>query len=653
MSAAGTPSGTAPRVVVIGAGPRGVGIVERLAARRPKGPGTLHLVDPHPDGGRVWRQDQSSLLWMNSRCGDVTLLPDESVRTTGPLTVGPTLYTWASRIAPRWCTDPVLVAEAGLLTPRSYASRRLCGAYLSWCLRTSLDALSSGWTVVTHAVRALRVSERSDGALDVHLEGGRRLVADRAVLALGNLDGAPSPGQRDLHTFAVRSGGRYVPPSYTGDLDLSGIPAREPLLVRGLGLAFLDLMILLTEGRGGVFRRDASGALAYEPSGREPAFVVASRRGLPPRARPSVPPLTPERTAPVLLSEADIRAAADRLTSGGQAVRRAVPGELWRAVVREMAWAHYEELFARDPQAGPMGWDACAAVLRATPVGDPAWSALARHLTHPADRFVEPDLAPAALPVMPSADRLTTWMRQRLHAAARRADDPRHTTDAAAQQALVRAVETIIGVLMREGAGSGPEARRLVATLSGFARRAAAGAPALRIEQLAALAGCGVVRFAGAEPAVATDPSTGTFVLRTRTLPGAEFRATHLVDAWLPDSDVLADASGLLRGMAEDGLVRVTAPATPAHGAKLATCPRTFHVLDGHGRRDDRLVALGDHAASGALGSLSRPQTNAAFFRQNDKVVDWLCTPVDRTRPRPGPPVHGADVRIGADVPDN
>ncbi|MFG2140751.1 FAD/NAD(P)-binding protein [Streptomyces sp. NPDC048650] len=629
MRAGTSLSSASLRVVVIGAGPRGIGIVERLAARRPQGPGILHLVDPHPDGGRVWRQDQSSLLWMNSRCGDVTLLPDESVRTTGPLAVGPTLYDWASRIAPRWCTDPALLAEAGLLKPHSYASRRLCGAYLNWCLRTSLDALSSGWTVVTHAVRARHLRERSDGALDVHLEGGRRLAADRVVLALGNLDGAPSPEQRALGTFAEQHGGRYFPPCYTADLDLSGIPARDPLLVRGLGLAFLDLLILLTEGRGGVFRRDASGVLAYEPSGREPTFIVASRRGLPPRARPAVPPLTPERTAPVLLADAEVRAAAERMTSGGEAGRRAALEELWQAVVREMAWAHYEELFTRDPRAGHMGWEAFAAVLRTTPVESPAWPLLARHISDPADRFVEPGLTPAVLPVMPSADRLTTWMQRHLHTAVRQAGDPRRTTDGAAQQAMVRAVETIIGVLMRERAALDTEARRLVATLAGLARRAAAGAPALRIEQLAALARCGLVRFAGGEPAVATEPTTGTFVLRTRTLPGEEFRAARLVDAWLPDSDAIADASGLLRRSAGDGLVRVTTPATPAHGAKLATCRKTFHVLDGHGTRDDRLVALGDHADSGALGSLSRPHTNAAFFRQNDKVVDWLCAPVE------------------------
>src|SRR5699024_11198015 len=51
------------------------------------------------------------------------------------------------------------------------------------------------------------------------------------------------------------------------------------------GLAFIDLMALLTEGRGGVFTPDPRpgehGRLNYVPSGREPRPWVGSRRGVP------------------------------------------------------------------------------------------------------------------------------------------------------------------------------------------------------------------------------------------------------------------------------------------------------------------------------------------------------------------------------------
>jgi hypothetical protein len=67
-------------VVIVGAGPRGTGVLERLAASAPRygvdaeHPLDVHLVDPYPPGaGRIWRTAQSELLWMNSMAADVTM----------------------------------------------------------------------------------------------------------------------------------------------------------------------------------------------------------------------------------------------------------------------------------------------------------------------------------------------------------------------------------------------------------------------------------------------------------------------------------------------------------------------------------------------------------------------------------------------------
>jgi len=57
-------------LAVVGAGPRGVGVLERLGANSGLLRGRrleVHLIDPFPPGpGRVWRYDQSPLLRMNS-----------------------------------------------------------------------------------------------------------------------------------------------------------------------------------------------------------------------------------------------------------------------------------------------------------------------------------------------------------------------------------------------------------------------------------------------------------------------------------------------------------------------------------------------------------------------------------------------------------
>ena len=85
-------------VAIIGAGPRGIGLVERLAENHAEFGGELHirLIDPHPAGpGRIWRFDQSPLLKLNSLAEDVTLFTDSSSTIEGPIVPGPSLAEWA------------------------------------------------------------------------------------------------------------------------------------------------------------------------------------------------------------------------------------------------------------------------------------------------------------------------------------------------------------------------------------------------------------------------------------------------------------------------------------------------------------------------------------------------------------------------------
>ncbi len=66
-------------IAIVGAGPRGLGILERLTANAADTGLDIHLVDPYPaGGGRIWRRGQATLLWMNSAGADVTLFPDGS-----------------------------------------------------------------------------------------------------------------------------------------------------------------------------------------------------------------------------------------------------------------------------------------------------------------------------------------------------------------------------------------------------------------------------------------------------------------------------------------------------------------------------------------------------------------------------------------------
>ncbi|MEU6347943.1 FAD/NAD(P)-binding protein [Streptomyces sp. NPDC047072] len=88
-------------VALVGAGPRGTSVLERLCASAPEllPPGArlrVHVVDPSPPGpGRVWRTTQSPELLMNTVASQVTLYTDDSVDCSGPIRRGPSLYEWA------------------------------------------------------------------------------------------------------------------------------------------------------------------------------------------------------------------------------------------------------------------------------------------------------------------------------------------------------------------------------------------------------------------------------------------------------------------------------------------------------------------------------------------------------------------------------
>jgi uncharacterized NAD(P)/FAD-binding protein YdhS len=273
-------------ICLVGAGPRGLSVLERLCAaesvRPSAGPLVVRLVDPSPPGpGRVWRVDQSLLLLMNTVASQISLYPDTSVRLRGPLVPGPSLYEWARMLDDGRTelreTGPAtarLLAQAAALGPDDYPSRALYGAYLTWVYHRIVGSAPAHVEVVAHRARAVRLDDEEPAGPD----GGQRLLLDdgtvlaglsAVVLAQGHTALLPSAEERSLAAFARRNGLRYFAPANPADLDLDAIPPGGQVIMRGLGLTFFDHLALLTVGRGGTFER-SGGRLVYRSSGRGP-----------------------------------------------------------------------------------------------------------------------------------------------------------------------------------------------------------------------------------------------------------------------------------------------------------------------------------------------------------------------------------------------
>ena len=266
-----------PRVVcVIGAGPRGTSVVERLIASAPElldgARLRIEVIDPYPPGaGRIWRQDQPGHLLMNTLAAQATLFTDETVEGSGPVVRGPSLYEWAT-------------ARGVVLQPWSHPSRALLGSYYAWAFDRATDSAPDRVTVTVRRTRAVAIR-----GMSVLLEDGGRVDAGAIVITTGHSDLVPSDRQQVLADFAAERDLTYIPAAHPLDLDLSPVRPGETVLVQGFGMNFFDVMSLLTVGRGGRFEEGR-----YHPSGREPVLAVGSRSGVPYRAKPvygSLPPV--------------------------------------------------------------------------------------------------------------------------------------------------------------------------------------------------------------------------------------------------------------------------------------------------------------------------------------------------------------------------
>ncbi|MEU1406349.1 FAD/NAD(P)-binding protein [Streptomyces sp. NPDC005728] len=579
-----------PQLVIVGAGPRGTGLLERIAANAPElyaGSGLdIHLVDPHPPGGgRIWRAAQSPLLWMNSHAEDVTMFTDETVQMAGPVREGPTLHEWAG------------------LDGDTFADRQLQGRYLRWVYEQAVAELPPGVTVHHHPRRALRISGPSEGRQQVWLEGRPRpLLADLVVLALGHLDSELDAEQEELAAYAGENGLVHLPPDFTADSDLSPLKAGEPVLVRGFGLAFVDLVVLLTEGRGGRYEGDT-----YVPSGNEPVLYVGSRRGVPYHSKIGYEWTGPRPGLPRFFGPPEVEALPDRPwgsarsseaeSGGGVDFRR----DVWPLVEKELGFAHYHRLFTAHAERTAMAWADFEE--RYAAAADPAETRalVAAAVPDPADRL---DLAALDHPLdgmrYASHEEFQEGMRSYVEADLNRRHDPEHSADLGVFLGLL----SVYGQLVQLG-DIGP-------WWHGFFSYLASGPPGPRLRQLLALSRSGLLRFVGADMTVTAED--GVFRAASPTVPGFSVTARALVEARLPAPTLGRTRDTLLRELHADG-----AAETP--DGLLRVDPADGRILDGAGRPSPRRFALGPFTDGRTSGAFTRPRTGGPAFRQNDATA--------------------------------
>lgn len=671
------------KIAIIGVGPRGVSIIERISSNlkidplNKNTPLELHLVEKSEHGaGAIWRTGQNRELCMNTLAAAVTLFTDRSCQIRGPINPGPNLYEWAllalqhhknkaltAAPAPQVSKDAAQVFQkiglrAGFTTeylpelqnlrPESHPSRALYGEYIKWCFRLALQSLPGSIKTIQHNSQAVQIVADKTGSQDlITLANSTVIAADATVYAAGWLprtQTAPEAGlaaQISTHKQTLI----WVRQGSPADQKLDPVPAGEPVIMRGMGMGFFDTMALLTIGRGGKFVTDktADAGLKYIPSGAEPIMCVTSHRGVPYRSKSrygALPPKTPQ----TLLKSVNWHEMQRPIDFNRQ---------LWPRIIGDACREYIRTLSEHTPDAlttpATKIYETINAAVAAI-VGDAANSdsntltghellrqtaaqittATMQHVS-PQHRFnLEAELNPSASQVFASAGEYHDWVTARVKNDIREANLGR----ASAIKAMLWSISAARAVANQIGSMGG---FTLESRLTGHALLASLGSmlgsgpPAFRSEQLLTLANAGFVKFIGPAAAVTVD-HTG-FICQSAAVPGSMIRARSLIDAWMHPHSVTQTADPLTKSLLEGGRAQTFA-VPDEHGSAVPTAGFDIDPDTGRLRGESGLDAR-VHVAGIPLEATRHetiispmPGANPPMLRETDAVARSLIETV-------------------------
>ncbi|MDK6260637.1 FAD/NAD(P)-binding protein [Corynebacterium frankenforstense] len=638
----------APGIAIIGAGPRGISVIERIAANPPKNFTFIHLIDDVVFyGGRIWNPDQGQTLCMNTLAGAVTLFTEPGSSVGNPVQEGPTLFEWIRLV--RGETEGISAEKQRLfrLNPvrptqlaefreeidatveQSHPTRALYGLYITWFAEVAEMLLPPEVSVWRHPGRVVEVIADEDNGIDwLRLDNGELIRADATVIAPGWVQPGPTAEEEALAAaVAEHPGLTWVRPDNPIDQNLDAVPECGDVIVRGLGMGFFDAMALLTIGRGGRFLEDdsARSGLRYEPSGREPHLWVSSRRGYP------YVPKSDYGSLPPKASLERLRAVINEL-SGRDSVD--FTAEVWPAIVRDAHAAYYRTLAATRPGAIDTGLDSLIGLIDATPV-DRLEDTLAGHVAEK-DLFRLSAWFEPLAGVSGTPEEVTETIAGFL---ARDIAEAVDAWDSPLKAGLwsISASRKPSAILGDQGVYTAESRRTTLSAFMALGQMVGSGPPLFRTRELLALIDAGLVTLLGAEPTVtvsqgahaaagAASSSDAHFTVVSPTT-GTPVRATTLVDAWMHKPVIQRATDKLSRSIEAAGRWRAfdnhTSDGQAVPTGSPEVDPETRALVHPDGTPDARLMLLGiptyGQMADTTISPM--PGTDPLMLQETDKAA--------------------------------
>ena len=531
------------RIGIIGVGPRGLTLLERIVAnerQRPSGQIEILLFEPNSPGAGCHDPAQSDIHLVNTVAGQLTVFADASVVDAGPVVEGPSFHQWLNQQSDIGAGNLLGGARA---SPDGYYPRSLFGRYLQWAFRYVCALAPPHIKIIVKATAVIRAHPDDDAWI---LETGEaKIRVDYLFLTTGHT----KPSERAAHWPA--SGERetlVVEDPYPIQARLAAVGPGMTVAVEGMGLTSFDVIAELTIGRGGRFVTNATGDKQYRRSGREPRIVVFSRSGVPLSARAvNQKGVSNQYRARFLLLKHVRELRALRKLD--------FVADVLPLLIADMEYAYYDAyLRERTDAAGT------AAFCKEFAAGDATRrQELVGRSIPESDRFSWQRLAaPVPQRALVGPTRFGQWLRRHLLEDVREARKGNLASPLKAACDVLRDLRDNLRAAIEFGGLTEASHRWVVAEFMPVMNRLAVGPPETRVSELLALMEAGVLEADFGPGAECRTPVDGGLMRISATRWSGHSAEVHaLVKARISMHSPQDDASPLLRGLLDDGHLRL------------------------------------------------------------------------------------------------
>lgn len=548
-------------IVLVGAGPRNLSLVERLMAhaKSTTEPVDITLYDPFPIGGRVWNPDQDPTFLMNTVTQQLTLFTDPSVPNHASTALyGPNFYEWSVTFGKEYVkmhdfkNEAYFLDELTRINPNRFTSRALFGVYGQWFFE-HLGAHVPANVTLSYERSSVTDVVKQDNQYTVTIDGTDTIIADQVVMALGHVDNSLNDEEQAFADAAAGNANMlYVAPTHPSEADLDAVPAREKVVLRGLGLSFFDYIAKLTISRGGRFARDNNGVMYYLPSGKEPHMIAGSRKGLPMHARGVNQKVAAEGYQPLFFTSENLDKLAEK--SNGQVTY----DEFFTLLRKELEYKHYQNTINDFGVTWPFN---AAEFMDALAASDDL-NETARKYGISEEYIMDWDRILNPVDDVPAEVEYSDFMMNYLTWDINDANQGNNDAPYAGAFDMLRDVRGIIRHYLDAGYLSSDEYAKFLSKFNPFNSLISVGPPVLRVEQMRALIEAGVLEVAG--PGLAVSVRDDHYVATDNR--GNTWTVNNLVEARLFPVSLAASTNPLVANLRDRGLLSA-AEYTKADGS--------------------------------------------------------------------------------------